>query len=93
MYIAIYGIIYDMMLSDIYHMTYFLYDVLYMIYDVWHDMTRHGTTRHDTARHGTVWCNIWYMLYNMIYDRTSMLNNIDVSCDARCAICCSQMAD
>ena len=29
----------------------------------------------------------------MIYDRTSMLTNFDVSCDARCAICCGQMTD
>ena len=29
----------------------------------------------------------------MIYDRTSTLTNIDVSCNARRAICCGQTAD
>ena len=34
---------------------------------------------------------IWDLL--VIYDRTSMLTNIDVSCNARCANCCGQTAD
>ena len=33
---------------------------------------------------------IWVLV---IYDRTSMLTNFDVSCDAKCAICCGKMAD